>query len=51
LAPGVSGAVHAAHVAPASGAAQFEQNFPVAAAPHAGHNIPAFDAGGGEAMQ
>jgi hypothetical protein len=56
LAPGVSGAPHAAQVAPASGAAQFEQNFPVAEAPHEGHRVVASDAvegggGGGEAMR
>jgi len=46
----VSAAVQDAHVAPASGAAQFEQNFPVAGLPHAGQSIAALGAGGGEAM-
>ena len=35
------GAAHDAQVAPASGAAQFEQNFPVAGAPQAGQTIAA----------
>jgi len=51
FAPGVSGAAHDAHVAPASGAAQFEQNFPVPGVPHAGQTIAAPGAGGEEAMR
>jgi hypothetical protein len=45
----VSGAAHDAHDAPASGAAQFEQNFPVAGVPQAGQSIAAPGAGGEEA--
>jgi len=47
----VSGAEHARHVAPANGAAQFEQNFPVAGAPHDGQCVAASGAGGEEAMR
>ena len=38
-APGVSGAAHAAHVAPASAVPQLEQKRPAAGAPHEGHGF------------
>jgi hypothetical protein len=39
LAPGVSDVPHATHSAPASGAPQFEQNFPDAGDWHAGQTV------------
>jgi hypothetical protein len=51
LAPGVSGAEHAPHVAPASDAPQFEQNLPTVSAPQVGHFTAAAGADGGEAMR
>jgi hypothetical protein len=39
LAPGESGAAHALHVAPANGAPQFEQNFPVEVVPQAAQRV------------
>jgi hypothetical protein len=53
LAPGVREAPQAPHVAPASGAPQLEQNFPLAGVPHDAH-AAATPAGGdesGEAMK
>ena len=53
LAPGVRDAPHAAHAAPASGAPQLEQNFPLAGLPQDAHVVvPSADEGEtGEAMQ
>ncbi|HEV8237285.1 MAG TPA: hypothetical protein VGP84_21890 [Gemmatimonadaceae bacterium] len=50
FAPGVRSVPHAAHWAPASGAAQFEQNFPDAGVWHEGQTTPDVGAGAGAGL-